>query len=196
MMYCDASRDKGIDACFVYLYLSIGLLLAFVFLLIFFSMMIIWPLNLAIVPMTFVHEMGHAIACEASGGHVVDFVVGMDGSGHISRNGGDNTLVSMSGALATAFVGALLLPIPYLRVFSVFFGYHGAMNMTDMQWSDGYWLFVGGYWWIALSVMVICIIVSMCAIFIMERNVVKYAEPSTSYTYNMRIIGMENARIV
>lgn len=185
--------DKALNACFALIFLAIGLLLALVFMVVFVIIMSVSPLRLTLVPMAFIHETGHAVTCIATGGTVVDFVVEMNGNGHISRSGGDNTLVLASGALATAIIGAVLLIVPYLRVCSVFLGYHGAMNMLAIQGSDGYWLFTIGQWWVAYPVMAICIIVSLCAIYIMQRNVMKFVETST--ISNVRIL-QNAARIV
>jgi hypothetical protein len=66
---------------------------------------ILYPLKLFT---TYVHESGHAITTLLTGGRIVEFVVDLDGTGHILRRGGWDWLVSPAGYLGAALFGSLL----------------------------------------------------------------------------------------
>lgn len=67
--------------------------------------LILYPLKLFT---TYVHETGHAITTLLTGGRIVEFVVELDGSGHILRRGGWDWLVGPAGYLGAAFFGSWL----------------------------------------------------------------------------------------
>jgi len=81
--------------------------------------LILWTLpgvNILLAPVsTFVttlHEMGHAIACLATGGSVVGMTVVSDGDGHgglTMCQGGWPLIYTQTGYLGTAFAGCLLI---------------------------------------------------------------------------------------
>src|SRR5262245_44407260 len=66
---------------------------------------ILYPLKLFT---TYVHESFHAITTLLTGGSVMDFVVALDGSGHVVRRGGWDWLVTPAGYLGAAFFGSWL----------------------------------------------------------------------------------------
>jgi predicted neutral ceramidase superfamily lipid hydrolase len=66
---------------------------------------ILYPLRLFT---TYVHESFHAITTLFTGGQIVEFVVGLDGEGHILRRGGWDWLVTPAGYLGAALFGSIL----------------------------------------------------------------------------------------
>lgn len=69
---------------------------------------------------TMVHELGHALVCVLTGGHVTGLTIVSDGAGHggiTNFQGGIQFLTAQAGYLGTAFFGCLLI---FLGQFSRF----------------------------------------------------------------------------
>jgi hypothetical protein len=66
---------------------------------------ILYPLRLFT---TYVHESFHALTTLFTGGQILEFVVDLNGEGHILRRGGADWLVSPAGYLGAAFFGSWL----------------------------------------------------------------------------------------
>ena len=58
---------------------------------------------------TFLHEMGHALAALITGGHVVALQINLDGSGVCKTSGGVQALVLMGGYLGSVLFGNIML---------------------------------------------------------------------------------------
>ena len=61
---------------------------------------------------TMVHELGHALICVLTGGHVAGLTIVGDGAGHgglTNSDGGIPFLITQAGYLGTAFFGCLLI---------------------------------------------------------------------------------------
>lgn len=58
---------------------------------------------------TFLHEFGHAIFCELSGGDVDSLCVNTDGSGVTTTMGGSRGFITMGGYIGSAIFGNLMI---------------------------------------------------------------------------------------
>ena len=58
---------------------------------------------------TFLHELGHALAAIASGGSVTSLQVNLDGSGLCTTSGGNRALIASGGYLGSIIFGNLML---------------------------------------------------------------------------------------
>ncbi len=70
---------------------------------------------------TMIHEMGHALACLATGGHVEGMTIVSDGAGHgglTFMRGGIPFIQAQAGYLGTAFFGCLLVYVGQFRKLS------------------------------------------------------------------------------
>ena len=76
---------------------------------------LLYPIRLFV---TFIHEAGHSLMAEFTGGRVLEFTVFGNGTGVATTQGGNRLLILPAGYLGTAFFGSLLfyitntLPIP------------------------------------------------------------------------------------
>jgi hypothetical protein len=76
---------------------------------------ILYPVRLFV---TFIHEVGHSLMAEFTGGRVIEFTVFGNGTGVATTQGGNRLLILPAGYLGTAFFGSLLffitnrVPIP------------------------------------------------------------------------------------
>lgn len=68
-----------------------------------------WPLLPLTYLYTHLHEIGHAIAAMATGGHFIRVTLEPDGSGLTTSMGGWQLLVSPAGYVGATFFGAMIL---------------------------------------------------------------------------------------
>jgi hypothetical protein len=84
---------------------------------------LIYPFRLFV---TYVHESGHALMAELTGGDIVGFAVNPDGSGFAITRGGEDALILPAGYLGAAFFGASLFylvnNLRYARSMSIALG--------------------------------------------------------------------------
>jgi hypothetical protein len=66
---------------------------------------------------TFLHELGHALAAIATGGHVVALRVNLDGSGVCTTSGGIQAIVLMGGYLGSVLFGNIMLYVGIRHAF-------------------------------------------------------------------------------
>jgi hypothetical protein len=67
--------------------------------------------NIPILPLlvAFLHELGHAMTCLVTGGHVLALQVNFDGSGLCTTSGGNRALIDCGGYLGSVLFGNIML---------------------------------------------------------------------------------------
>jgi len=67
--------------------------------------------HIPILPLlvAFLHELGHAMTCLTTGGHVVTLQVNFDGSGFCTTSGGNQALIDCGGYLGSVIFGNIML---------------------------------------------------------------------------------------
>jgi uncharacterized membrane protein YciS (DUF1049 family) len=101
---------------------------------------------------TFLHELGHAMAAMATGGHVLALQVNLDGSGFCTTSGGSRALVLCGGYVGSVLFGNIMLYVgihyKFLsRIFSA--GMAFGMVLVSLMWfstliSFAFTFLVGG----------------------------------------------------
>jgi hypothetical protein len=84
---------------------------------------ILYPFRLFV---TFIHEAGHSLMAEFTGGRVIEFTVFGNGAGVATTQGGNRLLILPAGYLGAAFFGAVLFyltnTIPFPRKIALVVG--------------------------------------------------------------------------
>ena len=71
--------------------------------------MCFWHVYVLTLFVTFLHELGHAIAALLTGGHVISLQVNTDGSGVTTTSGGIRAIVEAGGYLGSIVFGNIML---------------------------------------------------------------------------------------
>lgn len=97
---------------------------------------ILYPIRLLV---TFLHELGHAIAAVLTGGHVDKLQINPDGSGWTRTAGGMRSLVIMGGYIGSAVFGNILfyMGVKWRKaVVPVLYLLAGSMIFTALFWFN------------------------------------------------------------
>ena len=103
--------------------------------------------HIPILPLlvAFLHELGHALTCLVTGGHVVALQINFDGSGLCTTSGGNRALVDCGGYLGSVLFGNIMLYVGirhkhFSRVLSGIIAV--AMIMASLIWFSTFSSFI------------------------------------------------------